>query len=288
MNRNMRQLIRLAGHDPDLRTALRVSAKDLRQAAIAPIHALAHHLHAVLWRVQEPEVVIHTLHWWREEIHAAGEGRATHPLLVALQPWIREIELPLDYFDELVDARLSLVHQRALETPQDHALHCYRAGSILLLLDGAICGYGARTTHRALTRLGHALEELRILQQLKLDLQHGLFLLPPDEVAAFGLDAAALRQPVLPPEATELFRSIGERVWSILSEAVDEFDPDDRPGLLPVCVHAGLRRHLLELLDEADYPVLQQHVETGPLHRWWLARLLARQCKRNAPRAQTD
>lgn len=268
--------------DADLRMALRVAARTPEQALMAPIHGLARQLHVVLWRVQDRAVAAQTLGWWQTEIRAMARQQATHPLCRQLQPKVADGTLPTEYFEELLDARLGLLEQPVLESPQAHALYCYRAGSALLLLDGAACSYRARATHRALARLGHALEELRILHELRIDLDHGLCLLPPEEMARAGLRMQDLLAPVPPDTARDLFRAMGERVWRRITEALDEIADEDRLALLPVEVYAGLRRHLLELLDEEDYPVLERRIETGPLRRWWLARRLRRQLSRPA------
>lgn len=263
--------------DADLRMALRAAARTPQQALMAPIHAIARQLHEVLWRVQDRAVAAQTLAWWQTEIRAMERQQATHPLTRHLQPKVADGTLPTEYFEELVDARLGLLEQPVLDTPQAHALYCYRAGSALLLLDGAACGYGARATHRALTRLGHALEELRILHELRPDLDHGLCLLPPEEIARAGLRLQDLLAPVPPDTVHDLFRAMGERIWREITGALDEIADEDRAALLPVRVYAGLRRHLLELLDEEGYPVLRRRIEIAPLRRWWLARRLRRQ-----------
>jgi len=246
-------------------------------ATILPIHALARQLHEILWRIPDRAVAARTLSWWQAEIQAMARQQTSHPWTRQLQPLVADGTLPVAYFEELVDARLDLLEQPDLDTPQAHALYCYRAGSALLLLDGAACGYHDRASHRALARLGHALEELRILHELRTDLDHGLCLLPPEEMARAGLRMQDLKAPLPPETATDLFRALGERIWQELTQGLDEIAEEDRSPLLPVRVYAGLRRHLLELLDEEGYPVLGQRIELGPLRRWWLAHRLRRQ-----------
>lgn len=44
------------------------------------------------------------LAWWREQLDAMYEGRATHPVFVALEPTVRRYEIPRDPFANLIDA----------------------------------------------------------------------------------------------------------------------------------------------------------------------------------------
>ena len=44
------------------------------------------------------------LAWWREELEAMYEGRATHPVFVALGPTARQYGIPREPFSDLIDA----------------------------------------------------------------------------------------------------------------------------------------------------------------------------------------
>src|SRR5258707_14427097 len=44
------------------------------------------------------------LEWWRAELDALYEGRASHPVFVALQGTIREYHIPRQPFADLIDA----------------------------------------------------------------------------------------------------------------------------------------------------------------------------------------
>src|SRR5881394_908906 len=44
------------------------------------------------------------LAWWREELHAMYAGRSSHPVFVALAGTVRDRELPIQLFDDLITA----------------------------------------------------------------------------------------------------------------------------------------------------------------------------------------
>ncbi len=44
------------------------------------------------------------LAWWREELHAMFDGRATHPVFVALSRSVKAHDLPIEPFDDLITA----------------------------------------------------------------------------------------------------------------------------------------------------------------------------------------
>lgn len=54
--------------------------------------------------VGDRERSLELLSWWRRELHECFGGRARHPVFVALEPVIRQHDLPLQPFDHLIRA----------------------------------------------------------------------------------------------------------------------------------------------------------------------------------------
>ena len=59
-------------------------AGDRERAALVAIHALRHALLAIVDSIADPDVRAHKLNWWSGEILEARDGRARHPIAVAL------------------------------------------------------------------------------------------------------------------------------------------------------------------------------------------------------------
>src|SRR6478672_9747795 len=49
--------------------------------------------------VGDPARSIELLSWWRGELRAMYEGRASHPVMVALAPIVQEFAIPIDPFE---------------------------------------------------------------------------------------------------------------------------------------------------------------------------------------------
>src|SRR5436305_3880455 len=54
--------------------------------------------------VGDPARSLELLAWWRGELRAMYEGRARHPVMVALAPIVEEFAIPIDPFEALISA----------------------------------------------------------------------------------------------------------------------------------------------------------------------------------------
>src|SRR4051812_13285129 len=54
--------------------------------------------------VGDPARSLRLLAWWRGELRAMYEGRATHPVMVALAPIVEEFAIPIQPFEALISA----------------------------------------------------------------------------------------------------------------------------------------------------------------------------------------
>src|SRR3989440_11370434 len=54
--------------------------------------------------IGDPAESLRLLAWWRQELDAMYQGRATHPVFAALSGTVRQYEIPRQPFSDLVDA----------------------------------------------------------------------------------------------------------------------------------------------------------------------------------------
>lgn len=86
------------------------------------------------------EQAIEALAWWRGELSRCFEGRATHPVFVALLPTIERRNLVQQPFEKLLDAFVQDQYQTRYESWEDLIGYCRGSadpvGQIVLALDG--------------------------------------------------------------------------------------------------------------------------------------------------------
>jgi squalene synthase HpnC len=154
------------------------------------------------------------LDWLEAELDRAFEGRAEHPLLVRLQPTLRECELPRGPFVRLIEA--NRVDQRVSRYSTWEELRAYCALSadpvgelVLGVLDAATPARVALSDS-----ICTALQLTEHLQDVAEDLAHGRVYLPGEDLARFGctveqLSAAHAGGPLREVLAFEVARARG-------------------------------------------------------------------------------
>jgi squalene synthase HpnC len=142
--------------------------------------------------VADPAAALALLDWWEAELCAAYAGAPAHPVFVALAPTVREFEIPIEPFLDLLAA-----------FRQDQFVRRYPNWEALL----GYCRYSANPVGRlALYLLGYhdperqglsdatctALQLANFWQDVIRDLEKGRIYIPLDLAAAHGLDEVGL------------------------------------------------------------------------------------------------
>src|SRR5271157_844678 len=132
------------------------------------------------------------LDWLEAELDRAFEGRATHPLLVALEPTLRRCRLPREPFGRLIEA--NRVDQRVTRYRTWEELRGYCAlsadpvGELVLGVFGA-----AEPELIALSdSICTALQLIEHCQDVAEDLAAGRVYLPLEDLERFGVTIADL------------------------------------------------------------------------------------------------
>jgi phytoene synthase len=122
------------------------------------------------------------------ELRVALDGRSLEPRFAVLGETLREYQIPLQPFDDLV-AGLEMDLDRAeYRTFADLDLYCYRVAGTIGLMITPVAGYcaGSQALEHAKT-LGTAMQLTNILRDVGEDLRRGRVYLPDEDLAAFGL-----------------------------------------------------------------------------------------------------
>jgi len=74
-----------------------------QRRAITALYAFCREVDDVVDEVSDPGVARVKLGWWRTEVGAAFEGRAQHPVTLALTPAVATFKLPQEHFQTVID-----------------------------------------------------------------------------------------------------------------------------------------------------------------------------------------
>jgi phytoene synthase len=121
---------------------------------------------------------------WRAELASLYNGTQPETAQArALQPYVREFNLPRTPFEELIDGvEMDLEHAR-YPTFEALAEYCRRVASTVGLICVEIFGYRDPRTREYAVNLGMALQLTNIIRDVAVDLRNGRVYLPADDFA---------------------------------------------------------------------------------------------------------
>ena len=131
-------------------------------------------------------------------LHAGAESK--HPRWLALGDTLRRHPVPLAPLLELLDGVATDLDPVEMRTFADLERYSYQVAGVVGLMLGRVLGAERNGFDSYGVRLGIAMQLTNVLRDIGEDLGEGRLYLPADELAAFGLDRAALERRVVTPE----------------------------------------------------------------------------------------
>jgi 15-cis-phytoene synthase len=229
---------------------------------------------------------------WRVELDAAFRGTPQTRQGLALQPHIREFNLPRARFEELVDGvEMDLVHER-YETFDQLSQYCRRVASAVGLICVEIFGYRDVGTRAYAESLGMALQLTNIVRDVATDLRRGRIYLPREDLERFHVSEEDLRRGQVTPPVAALLEFQCTRAREFYRRASCQLPPTDARSLVAAEIMAGIYFAILERIEEAGYDVFSQRIRVPrPVRaviafRIWIRALLGG--RRRVPAPQPD
>src|SRR5262245_49815456 len=169
---------------------------------------------------------------WRAEVAATYRGTPQTPQGIALQPFVREFNLPRAGFDDLVDGVEMDLHRVRYETFAALVEYCRRVASSVGLICVEIFGYRNESAKAYAEDLGLALQLTNIIRDVKTDLVRGRIYLPIEDLKRFGVSEDDLRSGQLTSRMVELLRFECDRAHSYYRRAADHLPREGARSLV--------------------------------------------------------
>lgn len=207
------------------------------------------------------------LGWWRDNLLAMYEGRATHPVFIALRGTVDRHEIPEEPFSDLIRAFVQDQTVTRYETWDDLFDYCRYSANPVGRLVLYLCGYSDAERHRMSEATCTALQLANFWQDVTVDLGKDRIYLPLAVLRRHGSDAddVTARRP------TAQFRLA-------MREAVDRAEELFQQGLplartvdrrlsvdLELFSRGGMR--ILEKIRRLEYDVLSQRPHISKTER---------------------
>ena len=246
-----------------------------QRAAITAFYAFCREVDDVVDEVVDPVVAAAKLAWWRTEIDAAFDGRASHPAMSALMPHVAQYGITAAQLGTVIDGcRMDLEQTRYLDYP-GLALYCHRVAGVVGEVAANIFGRSDDATVGYAHRLGLAMQLTNIIRDVGDDARRGRIYLPLSELQRFGVKAHELlnsRPPFAYGEPFDaLMRFQAERAHRCYDEAMALLPDADRRAQKPGLMMANIYRTLLREIEASGFQVLHQRIALTPLRKLWIA-----------------
>jgi squalene synthase HpnC len=207
------------------------------------------------------------LAWWREELHAMYAGQSSHPVFVALAGTVRERELPIELFDDLITAFEQDQTITRYANFDELFQYCrYSANPVGRLVLG-LCGYRDAARQELSDATCTALQLANFWQDVIVDLEKDRVYLPLDLLAKHGYSVESL-----------FARKFDDRFRAAMKEAVGVARELFLKGLplagqvdrrlavdLELFSRGGLK--ILEKIERQDYDVLRARPAISKMER---------------------
>ncbi len=243
-----------------------------RRRAITAVYAFCREVDDVVDEVSDAGAAEATLAWWRTEVSQLFGGRPTHPVTLALQPFIggafgiseQRLSAVLDGMQ--VDLRQNrFLDYAALQR------YAHLVAGVIGEMSAGIFGYRDPQTMQYAARLGLALQLINIVRDVGDDARRGRIYLPLDEMQRFNVKASDVLAACYTDGFVPLMRFQAERARATYRDALTLLPSVDRKAQRPGLMMGAIYSALLEEIERENFQVLQQRIALTPLRKLWIA-----------------
>jgi phytoene synthase len=193
---------------------------------------------------------------WRADINiACSGGQPELPVNRELQPYIREYNMPLDLFEELIPGMEMDLSIKRYETLEHLEQYCYRVASVVGLLSIRIFGYKNEACHKYAHHLGLALQLTNILRDVRVDAERDRIYLPLDVMRKYGVSEADILEGRYSENYFALAREIADRAEEHYRKAREFLPREDRRSMVAAELMGAVYWRLLEKVEANKFDV---------------------------------
>ena len=197
------------------------------------------------------------LDWWRGELDAMYDGRARHPVFVALKPTIERYRIPRRPFGDLIDA---FVQDQTVTRYRDWAgvfNYCRCSANPVGRLVLYLCGYSDERRQRLSDATCTALQLANFWQDVTVDLLKDRVYIPLEIMERHGYTLAELFARRFTPAFGEVMREIVGKARELFHQGLPLAEMVDRRLALDLDLFSRGGMRVLEKIEQQGYNVLQ-------------------------------
>ncbi len=241
-----------------------------RRQAIMALYAFCREVDDAVDECSEPALARVKLEWWRGEVAALNGGSPQHPVSLSLQAAGKNFALDHNLLLEIIDGMEMDLDRQRYPDFRTLSLYTWRVAGAVGLLAATIFGFSHPATARYAIELGHALQLINILRDIREDAERGRIYLPaealPQGLSSIELLLAARDSTPWQPA----FRQLAERARNHWLRAQELLADEDRRNQRPGLIMAELYLATLKEMEQDGLQVLERRVRLTPHYKIWL------------------
>ncbi len=206
--------------------------------------------------VGDPAQALALLDLWGRELDACYEGRARHPVFVALTETIRACSIPKEPFADLLTAFRQDQTVTRFETMQDVLAYCHYSANPVGRLVLYACGEVNEENFRLSDSTCSALQLANFWQDVRVDFAKGRAYLPQADMRRFGVSDETIAAGAATPEFRALMRYEVEYTRQMFEAGLPLIGRVQRDLALDLDLFSRGGLEILRAIERRDYDVL--------------------------------
>jgi squalene synthase HpnC len=230
----------------------------------------------------DPALSTRLLEWWREELHECFNGNPRQPIFVALLETIRQFDLPMEPFEDLISAFMQDQTVTRYETFDQVLDYCKRSANPV----GRIFLYLLRQADEHFFDLSDstctALQLANFWQDIGIDYQKGRIYIPKEDMERFGYSESELRNKIVNVSFVRLMRFELTRTRELFDRGAALCKMISGVGAADIELFTRGGLSVLRSIEKINYDVFRRRAKVSKLRKlllmagWCSGRLLNR------------
>jgi len=217
------------------------------------------------------DVKYENLRKWRIELEKALNGNSEYGLLNKVAEYIKQFNIPLDpFFELIIGMEMDLQRKRYLSF-DDLSQYCYRVASTVGLMCIEIFGYKNNSAKDYAVNLGVAMQLTNILRDVGKDAENGRIYLPQQDLKEFNYSEEELFSKQHNDNFIALMDYEAKRAHKYFDKANNFLDFEDKPSMFPARAMQHIYYKLLQKIESANYDVFNQKIKVNKFEKAGIA-----------------
>lgn len=208
---------------------------------------------------------------WRVELEKSMRGASEYPLLNKLSSIIKQFNIPLEPFFELIAGMEMDLQRKRYLSFDDLMQYCYLVASTVGLMCIEIFGYKNKSAKDYAVNLGLAMQLTNILRDVKKDSEKGRIYLPQTDLERFGYSEIDLVNHKYDHNFVSLMKHEANRAEEFFEKANQSLDLDDKPAMFPARAMQHIYHKLLTKIEAENFDVFSKKIRVGNFDKVYIS-----------------